>query len=92
MTRFVDYLPTDAALLVRTMQIDIPNRVKKTIDDKSAGITYERPTIVGAIIESELSEAEKKPSRVSDDALAVMAAGVCSSSLRTMRRGIPGVK
>jgi cytochrome P450 len=73
--RFVDMLPEETALLVRTMQIDIPDKVKKAIDDWHAGIVYERPTIVGAIMESDLSAEEKKPERVADDALAVVGAG-----------------
>ncbi|KAF3024908.1 hypothetical protein E8E14_012819 [Neopestalotiopsis sp. 37M] len=72
---FVDMLPEETALLVRTMQIDIPDKVKKAIDDWHAGIVYERPTIVGAIMESDLSAEEKKPERVADDALAVVGAG-----------------
>lgn len=57
------------------MQIDIPNKVKKATDDWNAGIVYEQPTIVGAIMESDLSAEEKKPERVAHDALAVVGAG-----------------
>lgn len=57
------------------MQIDIPNKVKKATDDWNAGIVYEQPTIVGAIMESDLSTEEKKPERVAHDALAVVGAG-----------------
>lgn len=58
------------------MQIDLPRLVKKALDDKNAGITYERPTVVGAIIDSELSAADKEPSRVAEEAFAIVGAGV----------------
>ncbi|KAK6218825.1 hypothetical protein LQW54_002751 [Pestalotiopsis sp. IQ-011] len=72
---FLDKLPEETALLVRLMQMDIPNKVKKATDDWNAGIVYEQPTIVGAIVESDLSAEEKKPERVAHDALAVVGAG-----------------
>lgn len=72
----MDYLPTKTALLVRTMQIDIPNRVQKAIEDRDAGIMYERPTIMGGKLDSDLSPDEKRPTRVANDALAVVGAGV----------------
>lgn len=83
----VDYLPQDMALFVRTMQIDIPNRVRETAEARKAGIVYERPTIVGALLDSELSDEDKAPSRIAEEALAVVGAGVSavpsSSPLRS---------
>lgn len=58
------------------MQIDIPDQVNKTVDGQKAGIVYERPTILGAILDSELSPEDKTPPRIADEALAVVGAGV----------------
>lgn len=68
------------ALFVRTMQIDIPNQVKKTVSDRSAGIVYKRPTILGALLDAESSAEDKEPRRISDEALAVVGAGVSAIS------------
>lgn len=57
------------------MQIDIPNKVKKTTDDWNNGVIYERPTIVEAVMESDLSAEEKRPEMVAHEALAVVGAG-----------------
>lgn len=76
----VDYLPEDAALLIRTLQIDIPNRVYKTKADLDAGIRFERPTIIGDLLESELAEHEKKPERLADEAVSVVGAGTETTS------------
>lgn len=79
--RLVDYLPEDISLFVRTMQIDIPDRVRKATEARKAGIIYERPTIIGAMLDSELTPEDKAPARIADEALAVVGAGVSFSCL-----------
>jgi cytochrome P450 len=77
---FIDYLPADEALFVRTVQIDIPARVQKTKEDMAANIVYERPTVFGDLINSELDENEKVSNRLVDEAVAVVGAGTETTS------------
>ncbi|KAI1864594.1 uncharacterized protein JN550_008881 [Neoarthrinium moseri] len=77
---FVDYLPEDTSLLIRALQIDIPGLVHKTKADLDAGIHYDRPTVFGSLLQSDLSEEEKKPERLADEAVAVVGAGTETTS------------
>lgn len=61
------------------MQIDIPDQVQKTTERRKAGIVYERPTVIEALLDSELSPEDKTPPRIADEALAVVGAGVSTS-------------
>lgn len=76
----VDYMPKDVALLVRTLQIDMPNRVLKAKADMDAGIIYDRPTIFGSLLRSDLALLEKGPERLADEASAVVGAGTETTS------------
>ncbi|OLN82371.1 Trichodiene oxygenase 6 [Colletotrichum chlorophyti] len=76
----VDYLPADIALLIRTLKIDIPNKVKKTKTELDAGIRHERPTVFGSLLESDLELLEKNPQRLADEAAAVVGAGTETTS------------
>jgi cytochrome P450 len=76
----VDYLPADAALLIRTLQIDIPSRVQKTKADLDANIVYDRPTVFADLLQSELNESEKRTQRLVDEAVAVIGAGTETTS------------
>ncbi|KAK4075534.1 cytochrome P450 [Purpureocillium lilacinum] len=76
----VDYLPEDTALLIRTLKIEIPNMIKKTKADMDAGIQYDRPTIFGSLLESDLETHEKQPQRLADEATAVVGAGTETTS------------
>lgn len=78
--RLVDYLPEDIGLLIRTLKIDIPARVRKTKADMDAGIRYERPTVFGSLLESDLEAHEKQPQRLADEATAVVGAGTETTS------------
>ncbi|KAH8178655.1 cytochrome p450 domain-containing protein [Sarocladium implicatum] len=71
----VDYLPADEALLVRTIQIDLPARVWQTKADLDAGKRYERPTVFGDLLQSELEGPEKDPARLADEAVAILGGG-----------------
>lgn len=78
--RLVDYLPADIALLIRTLKIDIPNKVKRTKTELDAGIRHERPTVFGSLLESDLEFLEKNPQRLADEAAAVVGAGTETTS------------
>ena len=71
--RLVDFLPQDISLLVRTLKIDIPKRVRADMD---AGIQRERPTVFGSLLSSNLEAHEKQP----HEAVAVVGAGTETTS------------
>ncbi|KAF4966924.1 hypothetical protein FSARC_5457 [Fusarium sarcochroum] len=76
----IDYLPIETALLIRTLQIDIPSRVQKTKTDLDSGIVYDRPTVFADLLQSELDESEKKTDRLVEEAVAVVNAGTETTS------------
>ncbi|TDZ41567.1 Cyrochrome P450 monooxygenase [Colletotrichum trifolii] len=76
----INYLPTDIALLIQTLKIDIPNKVKKTKTELDAGIRHDRVTIFGSLLESDLDLLEKEPRRLADEAVAVVGAGTETTS------------
>ncbi|KKY29405.1 putative trichodiene oxygenase [Diaporthe ampelina] len=61
---FLDYLPDQTALFIRTMQIEVPNLVTKATENLKAGVVYERPIFVQAMLESSLSKEDKSPDRM----------------------------
>lgn len=73
--RFIDYLPENMAIFVRIMQIDIPKLVKKTIHSINSGIVYQRPILVGALLDSNLSKEDKSFDRIYAESLALLGAG-----------------
>lgn len=73
-------MPQPLLHVVRIMQIEMPRRIEKIREGQRAGVLYERPTIIGAILHSDLSDKEKSTSRVADEALAVVAAGTETTS------------
>ncbi|CRJ87160.1 hypothetical protein BN1708_009216 [Verticillium longisporum] len=77
---FVNYLPADIALFIQTLQIDIPNQIKKTKAEMDSGIIHDRPTVFGSLLESDLEAHEKQPQRLSDEATAVVGAGTETTS------------
>jgi cytochrome P450 len=76
----VDYMPPSVALMVRTLQIDLPARMKKAKADIDAGIKYDRPTVFGTILESDVTALDKEPQRLADEAAAVIGAGTETTS------------
>lgn len=72
---FLEYLPDDTALFIRTMQIDVPNLVTKTTEDLKAGVDYPRPIFVKALLESNLSKEDKTPDRMYAEVLGLLGAG-----------------
>ncbi|KAF4986601.1 hypothetical protein FGRMN_10769 [Fusarium graminum] len=77
---FVNYLPTDISLLIRTLQIDIPARVQKTKADLDSGIAYDRPTVFADLLQSDLEESEKDTDRLAGEAVAAVNAGTETTS------------
>ncbi|KAJ0159761.1 Trichodiene oxygenase [Colletotrichum tanaceti] len=76
----VDYLPADIALMIRTLKIDIPNRVENAKSELDAGIRHARPTVFGSLLESDLESVEKGSLRLADEAAAVVGAGTETTS------------
>ncbi|CAA9958673.1 Cytochrome P450 [Pyrenophora teres f. maculata] len=74
------YLPHDVALMVKTLQIDMPARVLKAKKDLDDGITYDRPTIFASLLASDLELWDKGPQRLADEAAAVVGAGTETTS------------
>ncbi|KAI4687804.1 uncharacterized protein J4E88_003395 [Alternaria novae-zelandiae] len=79
-TTFIDYLPKDIALMVKTLQVDLPNRVLKAKADLDAGITYDRPTIFASLLQSDLGAGDKGVVRLVHEAQAVLGAGTETTS------------
>ncbi|KAH7090475.1 cytochrome P450 [Paraphoma chrysanthemicola] len=77
---FVDYMPTDIGMMVRTLQIDMPARVLQAKADHDAGVIYDRPTIFAELLKSDLEVLEKEPQRLADEAAAVVGAGTETTS------------
>jgi cytochrome P450 len=62
------------------MSITIPGHVMKTKADLDAGIQYERPTVFGSLLQSELAISEKAPERLAFEAVAIIGAGTETTS------------
>lgn len=62
------------------MKVTIPGHVFKTKADLDAGVQYERPTVFGSLLQSELQGDEKRPERLADEAVAVVGAGTETTS------------
>jgi len=74
------YMSQDMGLLMKTILTDIPRQVESARADQSAGITRDRPTVFGELLNSNLPEREKGMKRISDEAAAVLAAGTETTS------------
>ncbi|KAL6169013.1 hypothetical protein ACJQWK_05373 [Exserohilum turcicum] len=79
-TFLIDYLPKDIALMVKTLQIDIPALIRKAEADLDAGITYDRPTVFAALLQSASDEEKNKLRWVADEAQAIVGAGTETTS------------
>lgn len=62
------------------MEIDLPKSIQKNKDDRAAGIVFSHPTIIGAILDSELSAKEKSNDRIVHEAFALTGAGTETTS------------
>jgi hypothetical protein len=68
----ISYLPPDIAMLVRFLQVDMPNKVLKTKADMLAGINYDRPTIFASLLQADF---DRDTQELTDEACAVVNAG-----------------
>ncbi|KAI1386875.1 cytochrome P450 [Hypoxylon trugodes] len=75
-----DYLPEGTRLLIRTLNIDMPNRIMKTKQDVDAGIVRDRKTVFGELLYSDLPPKEKSVRRLADEAAAVLGGGTETAS------------
>lgn len=69
--------------MVRTMQVDLPNSVQKTLDAFSGqkiGIVDERPTIIQATLDSNLKPEEKSLGNLLDRVFSLLGAGAETTS------------
>ncbi|KAK8062764.1 hypothetical protein PG997_014861 [Apiospora hydei] len=78
--RLSKYMSNDMALLIKTIQTDIPNLIQRAKADRKAGIVRKRQTVFGELLESSLPAHEKSMRRISDEAAAVLAAGTETTS------------
>lgn len=76
----VDYLPKDVGLMVRTLQIDLPDRVRKVKSSIDADVQPDRPNIFDSLLRSDLDVLDKEPQRLTDEAGAVVSAGTETTS------------
>ncbi|KAK8029629.1 hypothetical protein PG993_010920 [Apiospora rasikravindrae] len=74
------YMSNDMALLIKTIQTDIPNLIQRTKADRKAGIVRKRQTVFAELLESSLPAHEKSMRRIADEAAAVLAAGTETTS------------
>lgn len=72
----------DMALLIKTMNVDIPNQIRKGKADRQAGIVSnpDKPTVFEALLDSDLPEHEKTITRLANEGTAVMGAGTETTS------------
>ncbi|KAK8875095.1 trichodiene oxygenase [Apiospora arundinis] len=76
------YMSNDMALMIKTIQTDIPNQIQRTKAEREAGLvsTGKRQTVFGELLASSLPEREKSMKRIADEAAAVLAAGTETTS------------
>lgn len=81
-TLFVDYLPEDMALFVRTLLIDIPARIARTKAEMDAGTlsSRDRPTVFVELIGSDLPAHEKTADRLKAEAFSLLGAATETTS------------
>ncbi|KAI2616488.1 cytochrome P450 [Hypoxylon sp. NC1633] len=76
---FIKYLPEDTALMLRTLNTDVPTQIKRTKATLAAGRTP-RPTIFGTLLSSSLSARDKSAARLAGEAASLLAAGTETAS------------
>ncbi|KAI1380485.1 cytochrome P450 [Hypoxylon crocopeplum] len=75
---FVDYLPADISLLIRTLKIDIPNKIRNTRDEIDSGIIRDRPTIFSSLLQMDPRQREQL--HLGDEAATLLGAGTETTS------------
>ncbi|KAI0888399.1 cytochrome P450 [Annulohypoxylon maeteangense] len=75
---FMDYLPADFALLIRTLRVDVPKQVKSVQAELDSGVVRDRPTIFSSLLE--LPREQKEALVLGDEAAALLGAGTITAS------------
>ncbi|KAI1085096.1 cytochrome P450 [Whalleya microplaca] len=70
---FINYLPEDIALHIRTLRVDIPNQIEKTKTEIQSKVVRDRPTIFGSLLQ--LGPKQNKLVNLADEAAALLNAG-----------------
>ncbi|KAI4862775.1 cytochrome P450 [Hypoxylon rubiginosum] len=73
----VDYLPKDVSLMIRTLNIDFPNKILKTEKEIDEGVFRDRPTIFSSLL---LDPKRKKEVDLVDEAGIILGAGTETTS------------
>lgn len=68
------------ALLVQSIETDIPDQIRKVEANRKTGIVGKRQTVFGELLASSLPPHEKSLKRITDEAAALMAAGTETTS------------
>ncbi|KAK8001027.1 hypothetical protein PG991_013249 [Apiospora marii] len=74
------YMSKDMALLIQTIQTDIPNQIQHAQADRRAGVVRKRQTVFGELLASSLPTHEKSLKRIADEAATLLAAGTETAS------------
>ncbi|KAI1141441.1 cytochrome P450 [Hypoxylon sp. FL0543] len=75
---FFEYFPKDFSLLIRTLKVDMPNKIRTVQAEIDAGIARERPNIFNSILRLEPQKQELL--NLSEEAASVLAAGTETTS------------
>ncbi|XXG95502.1 hypothetical protein Hte_001766 [Hypoxylon texense] len=73
----VDYLPKDLSLMIRTLNIEFPNKIKKTTQEIDDGVFRDRPTIFSSLLSD---PKRKKEVDLVDEAGIILGAGTETTS------------
>ncbi|OTB02524.1 hypothetical protein M426DRAFT_322616 [Hypoxylon sp. CI-4A] len=74
-TQIPGLLTPNMKLLMKTLTIDLPNLIKRTQQDIDEGIQREYPTILGALLKSNLPPEEKAIPRLASEAFGILNGG-----------------
>ncbi|KAI0839693.1 cytochrome P450 [Hypoxylon sp. FL0890] len=75
---FLDYFPEDIALLIRTLNVDMPHMIQTVQAEIDSGIVRERPNIFDSILR--LAPEQKKLLNLPEEAAALLGAGTETTS------------
>ncbi|KAI0012654.1 cytochrome P450 [Xylariaceae sp. FL0662B] len=75
---FINLLPEEFALLIRTLKVDIPNQIHSTQDDMYSGVVRDRPTIFSSLLEVE--DKQRKLINLAGEAGALLGGGTETTS------------
>lgn len=74
------YMPEDMTILNNTINVNIPNMIKRAQAEHEAGIVKDRLTVFDSLIESDLPVEEKSVYRLTGEGIALLSAGTETTS------------